>query len=389
MNTKTITGPFLILLNVILLIGSMLTLTPVAAQNNRTVTTGASFLLLSPDARNAGVGEASTGLEADANALYANAAKLVFADQMGISLSYTPWMRQLVDDEHLSYLTAYRRLNDRESIGMSIKYLDLGEASFRDEIGNLLHTYKPAEFAFDLSYARKLGEHFAMALTARYIHSALGNGVYNGLEMDRANAFAVDISIYSERELLQSRQFGKRFAWGINLSNVGTKINYTNSKESFLPMNLRLGTGYALYNDPNNRLTLLLDVSKLMVPTPPTYKRDENGQLTTEIERGKDPNRGVPDALFTSLFDAPGGFREELSEFTVAGGFEFSYYRQFFLRAGYFHEAPDKGNRQHLSTGLGIRVSDFQLDMSYTMPMARRYTVRNEFKATLSFNFNN
>jgi hypothetical protein len=384
MNTKTITGPFLILL-----IGSMLTLTPVAAQNNRTVTTGASFLLLSPDARNAGVGEASTGLEADANALYANAAKLVFADRMGISLSYTPWMRQLVDDEHLSYLTAYRRLNDRESIGMSIKYLDLGEASFRDETGNLLHTYKPAEFAFDLSYARKLGEHFAMALTARYIHSALGTGVYNGLEMDRANAFAVDISIYSERELLQSRQFGKRFAWGINLSNVGTKINYTNSKESFLPMNLRLGTGYALYNDPNNRLTLLLDVSKLMVPTPPTYKRDENGQLTTEIERGKDPNRGVPDALFTSLFDAPGGFREELSEFTVAGGFEFSYYRQFFLRAGYFHEAPDKGNRQHLSTGLGIRVSDFQLDMSYTMPMARRYTVRNEFKATLSFNFNN
>ncbi|MEC3880792.1 type IX secretion system outer membrane channel protein PorV [Parapedobacter sp. 10938] len=384
MNTKTLTGAFLILL-----VGLIPAVTRVTAQHNRTVTTGASFLLLSPDARNAGVGEAGTGLESDANALYANAAKIVFADRMGISLSYTPWMRQLVDDEHLSYLAAYRRLNDRESLGMSIKYLDLGDASFRDEAGNLLQRYSPAEFALDVSYARKLGEHFAMALTARYIHSALGAGVYNGLETDPANAFAVDVSVYSERELFQSRQFGKRFAWGINLSNVGTKISYTNSKESFLPMNLRLGTGYALYNDPNNRLTLLLDVNKLLVPTSPTYKLDENGQPTTEIAQGKDPNRSVPEALFTSLFDAPGGFSEELSEFTIAGGFEFSYYRQFFLRAGYFHEAPDKGNRQHLSTGLGLRVSDFQLDMSYTMPMAGRYTVRNEFKATLSFNLNN
>lgn len=355
----------------------------------RTVTTGASFLLLSPDARNAGVGEASTGLETDANAMYTNAAKLAFADRMGISISYTPWMRQLVDDEHLSYVTAYFRLTDRETIGMSVKYLDLGEADFRDEMGNMLQTYKPSEFALDASYARKLGEHFAMAMTARYIYSALGSGTYNGLDMSRANAFAVDISIFSEQELFTTRQFGKRFAWGINLSNIGTKISYTNAKDSFLPMNLRMGAGYALYNDPNNRVTLLLDVNKLMVPSMPQYKQDENGNPTNEIEKGKDPDRGVPQALFTSLFDAPGGFREELSEFTVAGGFEFSYYRRFFLRAGYFHEAPQKGNRQHLSTGLGLQVSNFRLDMSYTMPMARRYTVRNEFKASLTFNLSN
>lgn len=350
-----------------------------------TVTTSASFLLLSPDARNAGVGEAGTGLEPDANAVYTNAAKLAFADRIGISFSYTPWMRQLVDDEHLSYATAYFRLTDKETIGTSIKYLDLGKASFRDETGNLIQVYKPAEIAWDASYARKLGEHFAMALTARYVYSALGNGVYNGLDMSRANAFAVDISIFSEQEIFRTHQFGRRFAWGINLSNVGTKISYTNSKESFLPMNLRMGAGYALYNDPDNRLTLLLDVNKLMVPTMPRYKLDENGHPTSEIAKGKDPNRGIPEALFTSLFDAPGGFSEELSEFTLAGGLEFNYYRQFFLRAGYFHEAPKKGNRQHLSAGLGLRVSDFQLDISYTMPMARRYTVRNEFKATLSF----
>lgn len=364
-------------------------LSAVAQIGGRTVTTGASFLLLSPDARNAGVGEASTGLETDANAMYTNAAKLAFADRMGISISYTPWMRQLVDDEHLSYVTAYFRLTDRETIGMSVKYLDLGEADFRDEMGNMLQTYKPSEFALDASYARKLGEHFAMAMTARYIYSALGSGTYNGLDMSRANAFAVDISIFSEQELFTTRQFGKRFAWGINLSNIGTKISYTNAKDSFLPMNLRMGAGYALYNDPNNRVTLLLDVNKLMVPSMPQYKQDENGNPTNEIEKGKDPDRGVPQALFTSLFDAPGGFREELSEFTVAGGFEFSYYRRFFLRAGYFHEAPQKGNRQHLSTGLGLQVSNFRLDMSYTMPMARRYTVRNEFKASLTFNLSN
>src|SRR5690606_34689517 len=232
----------------------------------------------------------------------------------------------------------------------------------------------PAEFALDLRYGRKMGEHFAMSLTARYINSALGAGFYNGLEMAPASAFAMDVSVYSERELFRSRQFGKRFAWGINLSNVGTKISYSNSKESFLPMNLRLGTGYALYNDPNNRLTLLLDVNKLMVPTSQTYRLDENGQPTTEIALGKDPNRSVTDALFTSLFDAPGGFGEELSGATMAERFAFCYIRQLSHRARDFEEATDKGNRQHLSSGFGIRVRDLPLDMSYSKPMARRYT---------------
>src|SRR5690606_11875260 len=133
-----------------------------------------------------------------------------FADRMGNSLSYTPWMRQLVDDEHLSYVTAYHRLNDREAIAMSIKYLDLGEASFRDETGNLLQRYSPAEVALDMSYARKMGARLAMALTARYIHRALGAGFYNGLVMAPANAFAVAVSVYSEREVFRSRRFGKR-----------------------------------------------------------------------------------------------------------------------------------------------------------------------------------
>jgi len=317
--------------------------------------------------------------------VFINAAKLVFAGEKGLSFSYTPWMRQLVKDEHLGYLTAFHRLSWREALGVSVKYLDMGEISFRDESGNLAQRYNAGEFSIDASYSRLLGERFSMALTARYIHSNLGSGTYNGLDMDRANAFAVDLGIYSEKDYINSRQFSKRFAWGVNLSNIGTKLLYTNAKESFLPMNLRMGMGYALNNDPDNRLTLLLDVNKLMVPSRPRYRVDESGNVTTEIEKGRDPDRSVPSALFTSFFDAPGGFSEELSEFTVAGGFEFCYYRQFFIRSGYFYEHPEKGNRQHFAAGVGFRVKSLQVDIGYLAPMARRYTVRNELKFTLSF----
>ena len=368
-----------------LAVSAVLPIAATAQPGQRTITTGASFLLLSPDARSTGVAEAGTGLVADANSVFINAAKLAFAGEKGLSFSYTPWMRQLVKDEHLGYLTAFHRLSWREALGVSVKYLDMGEISFRDESGNLAQRYNAGEFSIDASYSRLLGERFSMALTARYIHSNLGSGTYNGLDMDRANAFAVDLGIYSEKDYINSRQFSKRFAWGVNLSNIGTKLLYTNAKESFLPMNLRMGMGYALNNDPDNRLTLLLDVNKLMVPSRPRYRVDESGNVTTEIEKGRDPDRSVPSALFTSFFDAPGGFSEELSEFTVAGGFEFCYYRQFFIRSGYFYEHPEKGNRQHFAAGVGFRVKSLQVDIGYLAPMARRYTVRNELKFTLSF----
>ncbi|MFC7525463.1 type IX secretion system outer membrane channel protein PorV [Parapedobacter sp. GCM10030251] len=356
-----------------------------AQLGNRTITTGASFLLLSPDARTTGVAEASTGLLPDANSVFTNAAKLNFAGDKGISFSYTPWMRQLVKDEHLGYLSAFHRLSWREVLGVSFKYLDMGEINFRDEMGNLSQRYNAGEVSIDASYSRLLGDHFAMALTARYVHSNLGSGSFNGLDMDRANAFAMDIGVYSERSYVNSKQFSKRFAWGINLSNIGTKLNYTNAKESFLPMYLRLGLGYGLNNDPDNRLTLLLDATKLLVPSRPKYRVNEQGNVTNEIEKGKDPDRSVPSALFTSFFDAPGGFSEELSEIAVSGGFEYCYYRRFFIRSGYFYEHPEKGNRQHFAAGVGFRVQSLQIDIGYLAPMARRYTVRNELKFTVSF----
>jgi hypothetical protein len=355
-----------------------------AQQDNRVVNTGAGFLLLSPDARNAGVAEAGTGLPADANALFINAAKLIFGEKMGISVSYTPWMRELTKDSHLGYITAYRHLNDREALGISLKYLDLGTISFRNENAELLEAYKANEFSIDAAYVRKFGENFAMALTARYFQSDIGSGTYNNLLLKRTDAFAADISFYSQKES-QKGKYGRRFSWGLALTNIGTKLKYNEVQTTFMPMNLRLGAGYALYATPENRLTLLLDVNKLMAPTPPKYKLDQDGNITSQIEKGKDPNRGVASALFTSLFDAPGGFKEELQEFTIAGGLEFSYYDQFFFRTGYFYENPEKGNRQHFAAGIGFNANPIRVDLSYIFPSAERYVMRNTMRLTLSY----
>jgi hypothetical protein len=347
-----------------------------------TVTSGASFLMISPDARNAGVAEAGTGLYGDSNSGFTNGAKLSFANRTGISVSYVPWMRELDKDLHLGNLSAYHAISDRETIGLSIKYLDLGSINFRDDGGSLLQQYQASEFAIDATYSRKFGNDFAIALTGRFIRSDLGNGQFNGLQVEPSNAYAADIGIYSDKTLNTAR-----YAWGVSLTNVGTKIKYStvNGGDAFLPMNLRIGGGYTLLQNKNNSITFLVDVNKLMIPSPPRYKLDQNGMLSTEIEKGKDPNRSVPNALFTSLFDAPGGFREEISEFTIAGGLEFSYQGQFFVRTGYFYEDPDKGNRQHFAAGLGLKLKGIQFDMSYVAPTLKRYVLRNGIKFTLSY----
>ncbi|PWS29816.1 type IX secretion system outer membrane channel protein PorV [Pedobacter paludis] len=347
-----------------------------------TVTTGASFLLISPDARSTGVAEAGTGLMSDANSGFMNGAKLSFADKTGLSVSYVPWLREIDKNLHLGNLSAYHQFGDREAIGLSLKYLDLGSINFRDESGGLLQQYQASEFSIDGTYSRKFGDALAIALTGRYIRSDLGMGTFNGMEVSAVNGYSADVSVYSEKTLTNSR-----YAWGVSLTNIGTKLKYSSTPggESFLPMNLRIGGGYTLLKNKSNSLTFLLDVNKLMVPTPPRYKLDANGIATSEIEKGKDPNRSVPNALFSSLFDAPGGFREEISEFTIAGGVEFSYQNQFFIRSGYFYEDPEKGNRQHFAAGIGLKLKPFQFDMSYIAPVSKRYVLRNGIKFTLSY----
>lgn len=349
---------------------------------------GASFLLVNPDARSSGTGDASTGLSADANSLFSNAAKIVFAGDWGVSANYSPWMWELNDNKsNMGYVSAYKTWNSTEGIGISMKYFNYGTVTFRDDNGTVLQDFNPREFAIDGSYARKLGNHMSLAVSLRYVRSQLGQGSYNSLQQKPASAVAGDIGYYYQNSV-DKLDFGNRYAFGISITNIGSRLQYSddNTRKSFLPMNLRIGGGYTFVHTEEHEFTLTADISKLLVPTPPLYAVDSNGIETSQILKGKDPDRGVADALFSSFGDAPGGFQEELREFTIGTGIEYAYRRAFFVRAGYFYEHPNKGYRQHFSAGLGVRVSDLELDIAYQMPTGESLMQKRTLKFSLVYN---
>lgn len=382
-----------------LLIGTlawMLLPCPLLAQKNaqKALNAGAAFLMVNPDARSSGTGDAITGLEGDANALFGNAAKIVFAGDMGISASYSPWMWALNNTDqrtNMAYLAAYKNFKDKqEGIGITMRYFSHGTVTFRDDNGVEQQQYRPKEYAIDVTYARRLGNRYSMAIALRYIRSDLGQGSYNSIQQQPANAVAGDISLYYENYAKQDPA-GNRFCWGVSFTNLGSKVKYTEdgNRSTFLPMNLRLGGGYTFVNTIEHQFTVLADVNKLLIPTPPIYKEDGSGQPTDEIEKGKDPNRGVPEAFFTSFYDAPGGFTEEIREFTVGVGLEYTYRHQFFIRTGYFYEHPMKGYRQHFSAGIGTQFKGISIDMAYIMPTANSLFQRRSLKFTVAYNIGN
>jgi hypothetical protein len=347
---------------------------PLFAQKTqeRPVNAGASFLLVNPDARSGGMGDVVTGLEPNANDLFGNAAKIVFAGKWGASASYSPWMWELNEHKtHLGYLAAFVNFNEKEGAGMSMKYFDHGNITFRDDNGSVIQQYRAIEYAIDAAYARKLGAHLSLAVSLRYIRSQLGQGSFNGLQQKPASAVAGDVGLYYQ-SYADNLDYGNRYCWGISFTNLGSKLRYTDddNRRTFLPMNLRIGGGYSFVHTDDHQFTVAADISKLLVPTPPVYKLDGNGQPTAEIEKGKDPDRSVVSALFSSFGDAPGGFREELREFAAGVGLEYTYQHQFFVRTGYFYEHPNKGYRQHFSAGLGLRIDFLEFDAAYVMPTA-------------------
>ncbi|MCK7559870.1 type IX secretion system outer membrane channel protein PorV [Chitinophaga sedimenti] len=359
-------------------------------QEQKPPSVGASFLQINPDARTSGMGDAPTGVEPDANALFHNAAKIVFAGDWGVSASYAPRMWELNNNGSgntaLFYVAGFKNFDDKEGIGLSMKYFHHGDVTFRDDNGAVLQQYKPKEFAVDASYARKLGNRLALAISLRYIRSDLGNGTFNGLQQKPAQAGAGDIGLYYQNNV-DHIDFGNRYSWGVSFTNIGNKLKYTDdaNRKTFLPMNLRIGGGYSFVHTTEHTFTLAAEVNKLLVPTPPIYVEDNNGVPTSEIAKGKDPNRGVAAALFSSLWDAPDGFREEIREFTAAGGIEYAYQHQFFVRAGYFREHPNKGFRQHFAAGIGARVKMFQFDMAYVMPTDNSQFRRKSLKFSLLY----
>ncbi len=362
-----------------------------------TITTAVPFLLIGPDSRHGAMGDAGVATSTDAAAIHWNPAKLAFAEKdMALSLSYVPWLRKLVPDINLAYLSFYKKLDKEQAIGASLRYFSLGNITFTDNNGNSLGDFKPNEFAVDFAYSRLLSKKFSFGMAMRYIYSNLTSGVsVSGSDTKPGQSFAVDVSALYKNE--KTEVFGQEanFSIGLNISNIGAKMAYTaDADKDFLPTNLRIGQALELILDDYNTFTIVTDFNKLLVPTPPVYALDENGSPILNpatgdpvIDKGKNPNVPVVQGIFQSFGDAPGGFKEELREINISGGIEYWYNKQFAIRAGYFHENAYKGNRKYFTAGLGLKLKVFGLDLSYLIPTTQQNPLSNTVRFTLRFDF--
>lgn len=356
-----------------------------------TITTAVPFLIISPDARAGGMGDVGVSSSPDANAIHWNPSKLAFVDKkMGFSISYTPWLRKLVPDINLAYVSFYNKLKGDQTIGASLRYFSLGNITFTDNTGAELGQFNPAEFAFDIAYARKLSENFSGGIALRYINSNLTGGFQVENNATKAgNSVAADISAYYQTEMEVSKK-DAIFAVGVNISNIGTKISYTETGvKDFIPINLRLGPSLTLKLNEYNDLAFMIDFNKLLVPTPPIYNPDSVINGEQQILFGKNPDVSVASGIFNSFSDAPDGGKEELREINIAAGLEYWYDKQFAFRAGYFYEHETKGNRKYFTLGAGLKYNVFGLDFAYLIPTDQRNPLENTLRFSLVFDFDN
>lgn len=353
--------------------------------NLSAIPTSVPFLNITPDSRSGALGEAGVAITPDVNANYWNPAKLAFLENDNdVSLSYSPWLRQLVPDISLSYLSYAHKVDDRNSIGASIRYFNYGTIQFRDINQNDLGTYSPNEFSINGSFARKFGQAFSLGLTVGFVHSNLSNQFFatgSGQQTKAGNALSAGVSLFYTKQL---QEFGTDgiFSFGTNISNIGSKISYTdNGPKYFLPANLKIGAANTINLDDYNQFTFTVDVNKLLVPTPPI--RDTNGNIL----KGKDDNVSVPSGIFGSFSGAPGGFSEQLQEVTISPGLEYWYDQLFALRAGYFYENPNKGGSHYLTVGVGLKYTIYTFDFSYLAASQQNSPLANTLRFTLSANF--
>lgn len=341
------------------------------------------FLLIAPDARLASMGEAGVAVQPDANAMGINPSKLAFLDKKyGFSISYSPWLKNLVPDISLSYLSGFYKPDEKTTLGAALRYFNLGELQLTDINQQDLGVYSPNEIAFDVTYARQMSESFSLGTSLRYIYSNLTAGQFSSGQQTKAGtAVAVDASAYFKKPTVMWGTDAIVSA-GLNISNIGTKLSYSETGNSqFLPTNLKIGGASTFLIDDFNQFTFALDFNKLLAPTEPIY--DVNGKIIA----GKDPNRSVPAGIFGSFSDAPGGFSEELKEINVGAGMEYWYNQQFAFRAGYFYESPKKGNRRYFTLGAGLKYNVFNIDIAYLLANAQKSPLANTLRFSLLFNF--
>jgi len=362
-----------------------------ATQN--TITTAVPFLNIGPDARSGGMGELGAGTEADAVSMHWNPAKYAFIDkEFGFSVSYSPWLKKLVPDINLMYLTGYYKIDDKQAVAGSLKFFSLGEIAFTDADGYNYLNARPNEFSLDGTYSRKFSEKFSGAVAARFIYSNLTQGQeVEGTSTKPGTSGAADIAIFYKTDMNISWLEYSEFTFGMNISNIGTKISYSNDDllKDFIPTNFRIGPSWLMGIDDYNSIRFSLDINKLLVPTPPIYYTDSLDDANNPvIYKGMDPNVSVVQGMIQSWYDAPGGFSEEMKEFIWVVGMEYWYANQFSVRGGYFHESKMKGGRQFFTLGVGLRYNVFGLDFSYLIPTDQQNPLSNTLRFTLTFDFN-
>jgi hypothetical protein len=359
-----------------------------AQQETNTITMAVPFLTIAPDARSGALGDAGVALSPDANSPFYNAGKLGFLKSpYGVSSSYSPWLRGVTDDMGILALSGYRKFGQRSALAASLVYFDLGEIQFRDGQNNALENFNPKEYAVGLSYGQQLSEYFGVGISARYIRSNLTGSEI--VDSRPGNAVAVDLGTYYNRDVsIGTADYN--LAFGAAVTNIGTKISYTNATQAdFLPTTLKIGTAVTRELDAYNKITLTVDGAKLLVPTPYYIEGVPRNDPRVQEKNEEIARKSVISGIFSSFGDAPGGFREELREINVSAGAEYWYNDLFAARVGYFYEHPNKGNRQFLSLGLGLRYQVFGVDAAYLVPNQRANPLANTIRVSLHFNFNN
>ena len=381
-----------------------------AQNDSRVITTGVPFLTIAADARAAGMADQGVATSTDVFSQQWNPAKYAFAlKEQGVSVSYTPYLTNIANDISLGQVTYYNRFSDRSAFAGSLRYFGLGDIEIRQSPDDPGYTRSPNELAVDLSYAQKLDEQFSMAIAFRYISSNLRipESVGGSSDASAAKTFAFDIAAFYQSEEIAYSDFNGRWRAGFNMQNLGPKISYDNDPDlssNFLPSTLRLGGGFDFIFDEYNKLGVNLELAKLLVPTPYSYVNSnpvdlngdgdytDAGETTQAAADAANYNTyndiGWVSGIFKSFGDAPGGFSEEIKEITYSVGAEYMYQDSFSVRAGYFHESPEKGARQFFSLGAGFKYSAVKVDVSYLFSSSKvKNPLENTLRFSLTFNF--
>lgn len=358
------------------------------------ITTAVPFLMISPDSRAGAMGDVGAATDPDVNSIHWNGSKLAFTEKkFGAGFTVTPWLKRLVPDINMYYLTGYGKLNDRQTAGASLRYFTLGDIQLTDAIGNNTGTFKPNEFAIDLAFSQKLSANFALGVATRFVNSGISRVYFQGSSGNAASTFAVDLSAFYRSNKFKISDKNAVLQLGGAITNLGAKIKYSND-QNFIPTNLRLGAGLKTDIDEYNSFGVYADFNKLLVPTPPITVKDSVGRTVIDpttgrpaIKSGKDPNVDPVTGVFRSFNDAPGGFSEEMKEWIWSAGVEYDYNKIFAVRAGYFHEALSKGARQFFTVGMGLRLKVITIDGSFLVPTRLQNPLQNTFRFSLSFYF--